>query len=158
MTRATAATATRALGRALGYRIYYAAPGFKPRVRPLFRAHGVWCGIDVDTLAPENPWLLCWRAADGLELSIAHQDAGFGGEHSRREKARGYRPAGFRLLGFGRTVTWRCRDVVADFAEQCSTRSTGTAVFTCTNTAVRLTCRNRRGRGFRVNARTFYAF
>jgi hypothetical protein len=43
------------------------------------------------------------------------------------------------------------------FADGCSPRS-GTAVFTCRSTRVRLICRNRAGRGFWVSRAAFYAF
>jgi hypothetical protein len=143
------------LGRYRGYRIYYDAPGFTPRVKPLFQTdHGVRCGIDLAVLEPANPILLCWRPADGLQLSLAH--AG-GPSHERREKARGYRPGGFPALQRGASFVWRCRAVTAEFAERCSAGA-GTAVFTCRSDRARVTCRNRRGRGFWVSARSFYAF
>lgn len=145
------------LGRFRGYRIYYDAPGFRPHVSPLFQTAQVRCGINRDTLEPANPVLLCWRPADGLELSLAHADAGQGAGHARREKARGFRPAGFRLLAEGRSFVWRCRRVTSGFAERCSA-SAGLPVFTCRSVRTRLTCRNRSGRGFWVGARSFYAF
>ena len=41
------------LGRNRGYRIFYSAPGLPPDVYPLFRTgHGIYCGIDADTLVP----------------------------------------------------------------------------------------------------------
>lgn len=145
------------IGRYHGYRIYYDAPGFAPDVRPLFQAHGVRCGIRLDVLEPANPVLLCWRASDGLELSVAHGNGDQGGLHTRQEKARGYRPGGFPALAGGRTFVWRCRQVDAMFAERCST-SAGAPVFTCTNDPSRLTCRNRGGRGFWVSESSFYTF
>lgn len=146
------------LGRYRGYRIYYDAPGFRPHVRPLFQTgHGVRCGINLDTLEPANPVLLCWRPADGLQLAIAHDNAGQGATHARREKARGYRPGGFPQLSYGRTFSWRCRSVDSNYAERCSP-SAGTPVFTCSNDRSRLTCQNRNGRGFWVSARSFYTF
>jgi hypothetical protein len=143
------------LGRYRGYRIYYDAPGFPPHVSPLFQtAHGVCCGIDTAVLEPANPILLCWRPADGLELSLAHSD---GASHDRREKARGFRPAGFPLLRRGASFVWRCRQVTEAFAERCSTAA-GKAVFTCQSDRARLTCRNRRKHGFWVSSLSFYAF
>ena len=93
------------LGRYRGYRIFYDAPGFPPNVRPLFRTgHRVRCGIDRDNLEPASPVLQCWRPADGLALGIARDDAGRRGGHGRSEKALGFRPPGFRLLAYGRTL------------------------------------------------------
>jgi len=146
------------LGRYKGYRIYFDAPGFRPSVRPLFRtSHGLYCGINQDTLEPANPGLLCWAPRSGLELAVYHNTAGQGGGSGRREKAKGYRPPGFRMLAIGQTFTWRCRSVTAGFAEKCSTAS-GTAVFTCENEAARLTCKNLKGEGFWVSRTSFYAF
>lgn len=145
------------LGRERGYRIFYDAPGFPPNVQPLFRSqHGVFCGVDADNLEPSNPFLRCWRPADGLVLGLAHDNEGRG-SHNRREKAVGFRPPGFRLLASGATFVWRCRDVTANLAERCSTRA-GEPVFTCTSTRARLTCRNRSGQGFWASARSFYTF
>jgi hypothetical protein len=145
------------LGDSRTYRVYYDAPGFRPNVRPLFRTgHGVWCGIDRDTLEPALPNLLCWRPADGLQLTVAH-GAGRPADYERREKARAYRPHRFPLLSCGRTFVWRCRRVDRDSAEDCSTTAGG-RVFTCINGRFRLACRNRNGRGFWVNARSFSAF
>ena len=145
------------LGNSRNYRVYYDAPGFRPDVRPLFRTgHGVWCGIDNETLEPANPNLLCWRAADGLQLSLRH-GAGQAAGYERREKAKGYRPSGFRLLGYGSTLVWRCKKIDSVSAEQCSTRA-GMPVFTCTSERSRLTCRNRAGRGFWFNRRSFSTF
>jgi hypothetical protein len=146
------------LGRTRGHRIYWDAPGFRPDVsRPLFKTdHDLRCGI-ARSLEPSSPSLTCWRASDGLELGIAHDDAGRRGGHGRNEKALGYRPAGFRAISYGSVFEWRCRDVTAFSAERCSTRE-GTAVFTCTNTRARLTCRNRNGHGFWASARSFYTF
>lgn len=144
------------LGRSRGYRIYYDAPGFRPHVRPLLRTpEGVWCGINLDTLVPEIPNLLCWRPADGLGLSVGYD--GRAADSDRREKARDYRPKGFPLLADGRTLAWRCRRIDPGSAEACSTRA-GTPVFTCRNAASRLTCRNRRGHGFRVSRLSFSTF
>lgn len=146
------------LGRFRGYRIYYDAPGLVPHVRPLLRTpEGVWCGINLDTLVPEKPNLLCWRPGDGVELTLAHDDGGRPAGSEQREKDRGYRPRGFPLLRDGRTLTWRCRRVEPGFAEACSTRG-GTPVFTCRNATGRLTCKNRRGHGFWVSRRSFYTF
>jgi hypothetical protein len=144
------------LGRFRGYRIYYDRPGFKPHVRPLFRAHGVWCGIDLDTLEPSAPMLECWRPADGALLAVGY-GAGYRGSYLRREEAIGFRPRGFRVLDTGRTSTWRCRKVEPSFAERCSTGAGG-AVFTCRSATVRLTCRNRAGHGFWVSRAAFYVF
>lgn len=144
------------LGRSGGYRIFYDAPGFRPDVEPLFRSgHGVWCGISRETLEPSIPNLLCWRPADGLQLTLTH-GAGRPAGYERRDKARGYRPRGFRLLSYGSTFVWRCKRVDRDSAEDCSTTA-GARVFTCTNERARLACRNRNGRGFWVNARSVYA-
>jgi hypothetical protein len=75
------------IGRTRGYRIFYDAPGFVPHVRPLFRtSFGVRCGIELDNLEPANPVLLCWHPSDGLQLTIAHDRAGYGGQHSRAER------------------------------------------------------------------------
>src|SRR5262245_6787032 len=134
------------LGRRLGYRIYYDVPGIAPRVRPLFRTpHGIWCGI-AESLEPANPQLECWRPADGLLLSVLHSERRRGA-HSRREKAIGFRPRGFRLLDYGGTFEWRCRNVTPSSAQGCST-SSGVPVFTCASGRVRLTCRNRDKHGF----------
>jgi len=146
------------LGRGGGYRIFYDVPRFPLDVRPLFRTdHGIRCGIDRDTLAPENRGLQCWRADDGLLLGIAHDDAGRRGGHARYEQALGFRPPGFPLLAYGRAFVWRCRKVTSLSAERCSTRE-GEPVFTCTNTRAQLTCHNRNGHGFWAGARSFYTF
>jgi hypothetical protein len=97
------------LGRFRGYRIYYDKPGFRPHVHPLFRTHGVWCGIDLDTLEPAVPTLKCWRPADGAVLFVGHGTAGYRGSYVRSEQAIGLRPRGFPVLGVGRTFEWRCR-------------------------------------------------
>jgi hypothetical protein len=145
------------LGRFRGYRIYYRPAGVPPRVRPLFRtALAIRCGI-AESQEPSNPYLECWRPSDGLVLGIAHDDAGRRGAHSRNENAVGFRPSGFPLLGFGRTLRWRCRNVNPRFAEDCST-GRGVAVFTCTNAGARLTCRNRNKHGFWVSRTSFYTF
>lgn len=146
------------LGRERGYRIFYGIPGFRPNVSPLFRSsHGIFCGIDRDNLEPANPYLRCWRPADGLLLGIAHDDAGRRGGHDRSEQTLGFRPTGFRSLAADGTFAWRCRTVTTLFADDCST-SAGTAVFTCTSRRARLTCRNRNGHGFWASARSFYTF
>jgi hypothetical protein len=125
-------------------------------VRPLFRAHGVWCGIDLDVLEPSAQILECWRPADGALLTIGH-GAAYRGSYGRREQAIGFRPRGFSVVGTGRTATWRCRKVDPAFAELCSPGA-GEPVFTCRSTTVRLICRNRAGHGFWVSRAAFYAF
>jgi hypothetical protein len=139
------------LGRYRGYRVYYDKPGFAPHVRPLFRTSYAWCGIDLDTLAPENPVLRCWHPGTGAETSIAHDDADRGGASGRSEQARDFRPKGFGLQQARGTITWRCRSVNAMFAENCGLTS-GTAAFTC-SISTRLRCTNIRGRGFTLDAR-----
>jgi len=115
------------LGCSKGYRIYYDAPGFRPHVRPLFRTgHGIYCGIDLDNLAPEVPSLLCWQPSTALELGVGHNASA--GWSSRQEKAKGFRPRGFRVQPYGATFSWLCTDVSGSFAEHCSTTH-GTAVF-----------------------------
>ena len=120
------------LGRFRGYRIYYDAPGFRPQVRPLFRTPFAWCGSSATF---EGALLRCWSPLSGLELTLTSSDAA---EHGRRERAKGYRPRGFRLLARGRTFAWQR--------------------ISCRYDATRLTCRNARGRGFWMTARSFYAF
>jgi hypothetical protein len=143
-------------GRGHGYRIYHDAPGVAPRVRPLFRTpHGMWCGI-ADSQEPSNPYLECWRPADGLVLGIAHDDAGRG-SHSRNEKAIGFRPQGVRLLGYRGTFEWRCQSINPRFAKACSP-TRGLPVFTCTSSRTRVTCRNRNEHGFWASRRSFYTF
>ena len=139
------------LGRYRGYRIFYVTPGWPLKVRPLFRTTSVWCGIDLDTLEPDNPGLLCWHPANGLTAGVAHDDAEQGGAASRVERALGFRPSGFRLLRHGAQFAWRCRTVTKLFAANCSTRD-GRAVFTC-RIAARLRCTNIRGRGFAIGSR-----
>ncbi len=146
------------LGRRTGYRIYYDAPGFRPIVTPLFRTPaGVWCGINRRTLESAVPLLLCWRPVDGAELSISHGGGTAQGTQRRDEKAIDFRPKGFRLLRRGAVFTWRCRDVQDQFAERCSS-SAGLRVFVCRNANHRLTCRNRAGHGFWINAAAFATF
>jgi len=146
------------LSRSGGYRIFYAPPGLPPNVHPLFRTrHGMYCGIDADNLEPAKPILQCWRPLDGLNLPIAHDDAGRRVGHGRREMAVGFRPPGFRILAYGDTFEWRCREVTRRWADRCST-SVGTPVFTCTSTRARLTCTNLNGHGFWASARSFYTF
>ena len=146
------------LGRERGYRIFYGKPGFPPNVQPLFRStHGVYCGINRDNLEPSNPLLSCWRPADGLVLGLSHPGGRQRGFHERSEQALGLRPRGFRPLAANGTFVWRCRRVTAFLAEQCST-TVGEAVFTCTSTRARLTCRNRDEHGFWASARSFYTF
>jgi hypothetical protein len=146
------------LGRHRDYRIYHDVPGIAPRVRPLFRtAHGIRCGIDRDNLEPSSPLLQCWRSADGLLLSLLHDDEGRRGGHVRSEKAIGFRPPGFRLLEYGNTFAWRCRRVNPHLAEGCSA-TRGLPVFTCTSSRARLTCRNRSEHGFWASRRSFYTF
>jgi hypothetical protein len=145
------------LGRGRGYRIYYDAPGVAPRVQPLFRTpHGIWCGI-ADSQEPSNPFFECWRPSDGLVLGIAHDDADQRGSHSRNEQAIGFRPRGFRPLGYAGTFEWRCRSVDPRFAEDCSPKR-GLPVFTCTSSRTRLTCRNLNKHGFWASRRSFYTF
>jgi hypothetical protein len=140
------------LGRSRGYRIYYQTPGYPLHVRPLFRTEAVWCGIELDTLAPENPYLICWHPSSGAVMGVAHEDAGRGGGASRSEQAVRYRPRRFPLRGSGARVAWRCRAVSEHFAEGCSTHA-GRVVFSCEVNRARVTCRNRRGRGFFIDAR-----
>jgi hypothetical protein len=145
------------LGRRPGYRIYFDKPGFAPDVRPFFRtAHGVWCGLNEATLEPAVPQLVCWRPADGLELSLSHS-AGTPAGYERRTKAEGFRPRGFPLLDFGSSFSWRCKKIDRQFAENCST-SAGAPVFTCRSLRTRLTCGNRTGHGFWVSRRSFYGY
>jgi len=135
------------LGRYKGYRVFYAPPGERPIVKPLFRTtQGIWCGIDLNNLEQAIPMLTCWHAGTGLELSLSH---GYRTLASRREIIKGYRPAGYSLLRSGRSFSWRCRTLDRGFAEGCST-STGTKVFTCASSA-KLTCKNLDGRGFSVD-------
>jgi hypothetical protein len=142
------------LGRDRGYRIFWDAPGFPPNVLPLFRTgHGIYCGIDQETLVPEYPTLDCWNPADGLVIGIGYP--GRRASHRHSEKAIDFRPRGFRKLSWGDTFEWRCRRVTTFLAEKCSPAE-GEPVFTCTNTRAQLTCRNRNGHGFWVNARSFY--
>jgi len=144
------------LGRYRGYRVFWDAPGFPPNVLPLFRTgHGIYCGIDQDTLAPEYPTLDCWNPSDGLVIGIGYPGRSAGHRHS--EKAIGFRPHGFRKLAFGEIFEWRCRKVTANYAERCSA-NTGETVFTCTSSRTRLTCTNRSGHGFWASARSFYTF
>ena len=139
------------LGRYRGYRLYYVTPGWPLKVRPLFRTTSIWCGIGLDTLEPDNPGLLCWHPATGLTAGVAHDNAGRPGTASRLERARGFRPRGFRLLRRGAQFAWRCRSVTELFAANCSTRA-GRAVFTC-RIGARLRCTNIRGRGFAIDSR-----
>jgi hypothetical protein len=145
------------IGRTRGYRIFYDAPGFVPHVRPLFRtSFGVRCGIELDNLEPANPVLLCWHPSDGLQLTIAHDRAGYGGQHSRAER----RPRATCRRGSryseaaGRSVGGK---VDRSFAEHCSP-SSGTPIFTCKNSTGKLTCVNQARRGFWVDTRSFYTF
>lgn len=144
------------LGRNGGYRIFYTAPGLPPNVRPLFRTdHGIYCGIDQDTLVPEYPTLDCWNPADGLVIGIGYPGArGRAGHHGLTI---GFRPPGFPKPAYGRTSVWRCRKVTNFDAENCS-QKVGEPVFTCTSTRAHLTCRNRNGHGFWASARSFYTF
>ena len=139
------------LGRTHGYRVYYDAPGSPPLVRPLFRTASAWCGIDLETQEPSIPTLVCWRPADGLELTM---DPIRVPGQSRVEKAIGFRPREFRKLAPGSTFTWRCKHLEGSAAWPCST-GPGHAVFTCSNTGGRVTCRNRKQRGFWVDAAAF---
>ena len=139
------------LGRYRGHRIYYVTPGWPLRVRPLFRTTSVWCGIELDTLEPDNPALLCWHPATGLVAGITHDDAGHGAATSRRERAKGFRPRGYRLLHGGALLARSCLSVTQLFAANCSTRA-GRPVFTCRITA-RVRCTNVRGRGFAIDGR-----
>jgi hypothetical protein len=135
------------LGRYKGYRIFYAPPGERPMVKPLFRTtQGVWCGIDLNNLEQAIPMLTCWHSATGLELNLSH---GYRTLTHRREITKGYRPNNFNLLKAGNSFSWRCRTLDRGFAENCSAAA-GTQVFTCTS-AARLTCRNLDGRGFWVD-------
>jgi hypothetical protein len=60
------------LARYRDYRIYRGKRGFPLHVRPLFRTRDVWCGIELDTLEPDNPDLLCWHPrADVFTCAIA---------------------------------------------------------------------------------------
>jgi hypothetical protein len=143
------------LGRRAGYRIYIDKPGFAPEVRPFFRTpQGVWCGLDRAVLEPAAAGLVCWRPADGLELGLRHAERA---TYRRRAMAEDFRPRGFPLLDHGRTFIWRCTKIERLFATNCSV-SAGDPVFTCTSQRARLTCRNRAGHGFWVNAHNFYGF
>jgi hypothetical protein len=139
------------LGRYRGYRIYYTKPGYPIHVRPMFRTAYAWCGINLDTLEPANPSLICWHPGTGAEVDISHDDAGLGGGSRRSEQARGFRPRGFRLQQSG-TVVWRCQSVNSAFAERCGVHTTGTPVFTCTVSG-RIRCTSIRGHGFTLDAR-----
>ena len=135
------------IGRYKGYRIFYDTPGERPNVKPLFRtASGVWCGINLNNFEPALPQLLCWHPPTGLKLSLSHGSRTF---TVREEASKGYRPAGFRTLQAGASFSWRCRKLDGDYAENCSATA-GTTVLSCTN-AAKLTCKNRAGRGFRVD-------
>jgi hypothetical protein len=139
------------LGRRRGSRVFYAKPGYALRVVPFFRTASVWCGLNRDTLEPDNPYFLCWHPASGLLAGVAHHDAGAGAGASRSEQALGFRPRGFRVLRPGGQFTWRCRSVTVPFSAGCSTRI-GRPVFTCRITAV-VRCANMRGRGFWIGPR-----
>jgi hypothetical protein len=145
------------LGRTGAYRIYYDKPGFRPHVRPLFRAHGLWCGIDLDTLEPDVPVLTCWRAADGLLMTLGPGASGSHVSYTRSEQALDFRPPGFPTLRTGRASSWRCRKVDQMFAERCSARA-GISVFTCRSSEIRVTCRNRAGGGFWASRAAFATF
>ena len=139
-------------GRSRGYRAFLDKPGFRPHVRPLFRTRfGVRCGIELWTLEPTVPQLRCWRAADGRDLTLSPVRRG---DSRLWPKSQGFRPRGFAPLRSARTLRWRCRLVDGAFGERCSTVR-GRAVFTCRNAGTRLTCRNRDGHGFWVDARRF---
>jgi hypothetical protein len=139
------------LGRYRGYRVFYDKPGYPIRVLPFFRTASVWCGLNRDTLEPDNPFFQCWHPGSGLLVGVAHDDAGTGAGASRSEQALGFRPRGFRLLRSGTRFAWRCRTVTTNFAAGCSTRA-GRPVFTCSiRTLVR--CTNARGRGFWIGPR-----
>jgi hypothetical protein len=146
------------LGRYKGYRIFYKKPGFLPSISKRFfrTAHGVYCGLAA-TLEPANPAITCWVPGSGLQLSIAHDNAGQRGTHTRNERAKGYRPKGFRALPASASFSWRCRSVSEDFAERCST-SAGQQVLSCTSTPARLTCRNGEMHGFWVSRGGFSTF
>jgi hypothetical protein len=139
------------LGRYRGYRIFYVKPGWPLKVRPLFRTTTIWCGINLDTLEPANPTLLCWHPTSGVVASVVHDDAGRGGSAHRSEQALGFRPRAYRLLHAGARFFWRCRSVTRLFAEGCSTEA-GRAAFTC-SVAARVRCTNLRGRGFALDPR-----
>jgi hypothetical protein len=102
------------------------------------------------TLAPENPVLACWTPNDGFVASIAHDDAGRGGQagYGSADLFRDHKPSrGYPLLRFGRTFQWRCLEVDGSFAERCS-RKRGRTVFKCVSRKSGLTCANRKGGGF----------
>ena len=139
------------LGRYRGYRIYRGKRGFPIHVRPLFRTTDVWCGINLDTLEPDNPVLLCWHPRAGVVVGVAHEHVGRVRAYPY-DYARDYRPRAFPLLRAGARITWRCRDVTKSLAGGgCSTRH-GPAVFTC-EISKRVRCTNRHGRGFAVDRR-----
>ena len=134
------------IGRYKGYRIFYDTPGEHPNVKPLFRtASGVWCGIDLNNFEPAVPGRSAGIRQPGSSQSLARQP----NLHGAPGGHKGYRPAGFRSLLAGASISWRCRKIDGDYAENCSSTA-GTTVFSCTN-AARLTSKNRPGRGFRVD-------
>ena len=64
------------------------------------------------------------------------------------------------MLRAGRSLSWRCRTLdeteIGVFVKGCS-KSTGTAVITCTTSSTRLTCENTLGPGgFWVTRSSFY--
>jgi len=98
-------------------------------------------------MAPENPILGCWTPNDGFQASVAYDtNRGYAG-YSARAIFKGHTPSGYKRLGFGKTFRWRCLDVDASFATDCSPHR-GTVVFACTSRRTGLTCRNRDGQGF----------
>lgn len=98
-------------------------------------------------MAPENPILGCWTPNDGFDASVAYDTTrGYAG-YGDREIFKGHTPSGYKVLRFGKTFRWRCLDVDASFATDCSPHR-GTVVFTCTSRRTGLTCRNRDGQGF----------
>lgn len=145
------------IGRYKGYRIFVSPAGTRVQIaRPFFRTgFDVYCGLGA-SLEPDAPSLTCWRAGDGLQLTVAHQP-GVRAAWLRNGNNRGHRPKGYSLLRAGQTFRWRCTKVGPQFATGCSPR-TGTTVFTCTIGTARVTCRNRASRGFWLERSSFYTF
>jgi hypothetical protein len=136
------------LDRRIGYRIYIQAPGRAPTVQPFFRTSGgVYCGLDLDTLEPSRPGILCWTPRDGLLVSIHHGE--HRGDYGYQAHVKGLRPSGYAVLPLGHDFVWRCGSVDAFFAERCSTKR-GLPIFRCASRRSGLTCRNRAGHGFWV--------
>jgi hypothetical protein len=115
--------------------------------QPLFATPNgaAYCGIP-ETMAPENPVLMCWTPNDGFVASIQWDQCCARPNYGYSRRLKGYYPRDYRSLPFGRQYGYRCSQVTDSFAERCGS---GVMIFFCSSKRDGLRCYNTQSkRGF----------